>query len=395
MAELVLKVGKERSVIDRHPWIYAQSVARINGRVGNGETVTVVDAKGKPLACAAVSLHSSIRARVWHFAPEKGVDDAFFGARIAAAVGWRRTFPTLAGQEGIRLVHGEADGLPGVIVDRYGEVLVMQLTFAGADRWREAIVAALRAEVPEAKALFERSDSEIRQREGLPPRRGVVWGALPAAVTIEEHGVRFLVDVEQGHKTGFYLDQRENRRLVQALAKGMRVLNAFCYTGGFTLHALRGGASEVWSIDSSSTALALLAENLALNEMTERRTVTVEGDVFRKLREWYQSGERFDLVILDPPKFAPSAAYAQKAKRAYYDVNLFGMRLVRPGGYLLTFSCSGGIGAGEFQEIVAAAAVANRRSGQIAARLTAGADHPIGLAAPEGEYLKGVLVRLD
>ncbi len=396
MADLILKPGKERSIKARHPWIYAQSVAQVVGRAENGATVRVCASDGTPLARAGLSLTSAIRARIWHFNPDQPVDHAFFRRRIAQAVAWRTRFPTLAGQTGVRLVHGEADGLPGVIIDRFGAVAVLQITFAGADRWREAIVDALVRALPDLSAVYERSDSEVRQREGLPPHSGLVWGELPDEVVVDEYGVRFAVDVVRGHKTGFYLDQRENRYLVQRLAEGMRVLNTFCYTGGFSLHALKGGAQEVWSVDSSAAALEGLARNLALNpDLPAERSRVIETDVFSGLREWLQAGETFDCVILDPPKFAPSAAHAERAKRAYRDINLFGMRLVRPGGYLMTYSCSGGIGLQEFQALVATCAAENRRSGQIVARLTAGADHPIGLGAPEGEYLKGLLVRFD
>ncbi len=396
MADLILKPGKERSVLARHPWIYAQSVAKIVGHADNGATVRVLAHDGTPLARAALSLTSSIRARIWHFEPDRPVDHAFFRRRVGEALAWRRTHPLLQQQTALRCLHGEADGLPGVIVDRFGEVAVLQLTFAGADRWREAIIDALRRALPEVKALYERSDSEVRSREGLAPRAGLVWGELPEAVIIDEYGVRLVVDVVRGHKTGFYLDQRENRFLVQQIAASRRVLNTFCYSGGFSLHALKGGAAEVWSVDSSAPALALFEQSLALNpELPSQRSRVIEADVFSGLREWYQAGERFDLVILDPPKFAPSAAHVAKAKRAYRDINLYGMRLVRPGGYLMTYSCSGGIGVEEFQALVAQCAADNRRSGQIVARLTAGADHPIGLGAPEGEYLKGLLIRLE
>lgn len=396
MTDLVLKPGKARSVLEHHPWIFAQSVARIVGRIENGATVRVVSHEGRPLARAGVSLHSAIRARIWHFEPEKPVDHAFFRRRVAEAVGWRQHHPQLAGQAGVRLLHGEGDGLPGVVADRYGPVLVVQFTFAGAEHWREALIDAFRRACPALTAIYERSDSELRQREGLTPRSALVWGALPEPLAINEYGVEFVVDVVHGHKTGFYLDQRENRYLVQRLAHGMRVLNAFCYTGGFSLHALKGGAREVWSVDTSGPSLAVLEANLARNPgLDATRHRAVEADVFTLLRECEAAGEAFDLVILDPPKFAPSAAHAERAKRAYFDINLHGMRLVRPGGYLMTYSCSGGIGVTEFQALVAQCAAANRRSGQIVARLAAGADHPIGLGVPEAEYLKGLLVRLD
>lgn len=396
MVTLILKPGRERSLMRRHPWIFDTSVERIDGPVRNGDTVLVARHDGTPLARAGVSLASRIRARVWHFTPDSPVDHAFFRRRIAQAIARRLAHPLLRGQQGLRLVHGEADGLPGVILDRFGAVAVLQMTFAGAERWREAIVDAIRRALPELEALYERSDSGARRLEGLEPRSGLLFGTLPETVVIEEYGVRLLVDVVQGHKTGFYLDQRENRRLAGQLAEGARVLNAFCYSGGFSLHALAGGAREVCSIDSSGPALELARRNLALDaELPADRARWFEADVFTLLREWERDGERFDLVILDPPKFAPSAAHVPQARRAYRDVNLHGMRLVAPGGLLMTFSCSGGIGTEEFREIVAECAAKNGRDAQVLARLQAGPDHPVGLAVPESEYLKGLLVRLE
>ncbi|MDR0717922.1 MAG: class I SAM-dependent methyltransferase [Azoarcus sp.] len=394
MAQLHLHPGKERSVLRRHPWIFAGSAARLEGRARRGDTVEVVAADGRMLARAAWSPESKIRARVWSFDAAENVDHAFFKRRIARAVAWRASFPGLAEQEGIRLIHGEADGLPGVIADRYGAVVVIQLTSAGAEKWREAIVAAL-VQVTACAAIYERSDSEVRKLEGLEPVSGCAWGALPAApLLIEENGVRMEVDVVAGHKTGFYLDQRDNRLLTGALARGRRVLNCFCYTGGFSLQALAGGAASVLSIDSSGPALAIAARNLAHNpQLDASRARWCEDDVFAALRALREAGESFDLIVLDPPKFAPSAAHAARAARAYKDINLCAFRLLAPAGILMTYSCSGGIGAEMFQKIVAGAASDAGVDACILHRLTAAADHPVGLAAPEGEYLKGLVLR--
>nr|HQV16440.1 class I SAM-dependent rRNA methyltransferase [Denitromonas sp.] len=296
----------------------------------------------------------------------------------------------LAGQEGLRLIHGESDGLPGVVVDRYGPVVVMQLTSAGADKWRDAIVAAL-VQATGCEAVYERSDSDVRGREGLEPVTGCVYGELPADLSIVEHGVRMAVDVVGGHKTGFYLDQRDNRRLTGELAAGRRVLNCFCYTGGFSLQALAGGASSTLSIDSSGPALVTAAANLAMNpQLDASRAEWREADVFAALRELREAGERFDMIILDPPKFAPSAAHAERAARAYKDINMYGFRLLNPGGLLMTYSCSGGIGIELFHKIIAGAASDAGVDGRILHRLGAAPDHPVGLSVPEGEYLKGL-----
>ncbi|HNI48673.1 MAG TPA: class I SAM-dependent methyltransferase [Zoogloea sp.] len=396
MADLILLPGKERSVLRRHPWIFAGSVARLEGRARPGDTVIVKDAQGTPLARAAWSPSSQIRARVWSFDPDLSVDHAWFKRAVAASVARRAAHPWLAGHDGVRLIHGESDGLPGVIADRYGEVVVVQLTSAGSDKWRDAIVAGL-AQATGCRAVYERSDSDVRKLEGLEPVTGLVHGALPdAPLTIVEHGVRMEVDVAAGHKTGFYLDQRDNRRLTGQLAADRDVLNCFCYTGGFSLQALAGGARSVLSIDSSGPALATAARNVALNpQLDAARAEWREDDVFQALRALRAEGRRFDLIILDPPKFAPSAAHAERAARAYKDINLLGLRLLKEGGILMTYSCSGGIGLELFQKIVAGAAADVGVDARILHRLCAAPDHPVGLAVPEGEYLKGLACQVS
>ena len=395
MAELILKPGKERSLQRRHPWIYAGSVARTEGRMRAGDTVTVVDRDHNALARAAWSPHSQIRARVWSFDPQAVIDHGFFKRSVAAAVARRAAHPWLRGQQGLRLVHGESDGLPGIIADRYGEVVVLQLTSAGADKWRGAIVEAL-VQATGCQAVYERSDSEVRVREGLEPVAGPVHGEMPQQLLICENGVRMEVDPVGGHKTGFYLDQRDNRRLTGELSAGRRVLNGFCYTGGFSLQALAGGASEVLSIDSSAPALAAAQRNLALNPALDAgRASWLEGDVFKALRSLREQARQFDLIVLDPPKFAPSAAHVERAARAYKDINLQAFRLLAPGGILMSYSCSGGIGVELFHKIVAGAASDAGVDGRIIHRLQAAADHPVGLAVPEGEYLKGLVCQLS
>ncbi|GAA5173992.1 23S rRNA (cytosine(1962)-C(5))-methyltransferase RlmI [Niveibacterium umoris] len=396
MAQLILNPGKERSVMRRHPWIFAGSVATLTGRARPGDTVDVVSERGVVLGRAAFSPASQIRARMWCFDAETPIDHAFFKRTIAAAVARRNAHPMLAGQDGVRLIHGESDGLPGVIADRYRDTIVLQLTSAGADRWRDAIVAGL-MQATGCANIYERSDSEVRALEGLEGRVGVLAGDGPdPALAIEEHGVLLGVDAVGGHKTGFYLDQRENRRLTRDLAKGRSVLNCFCYTGGFSLQALAGGASEVLSIDSSAHALASAQRNVERNpQLDASRATWWEADVFAALRELKTEGRRFDLIILDPPKFAPSAAHAQRAARAYKDINLLGFRLLNPGGILMSYSCSGGIGLELFQTILAGAASDAGRDAQIIHRLAAAPDHPIGLAFPEGEYLKGLVCQVN
>lgn len=395
MSKLVLKPGKERSLLRRHPWVFAGSVARLEGRARPGDTVDVVADDGRPLGRGAWSPESQIRARMWSFAPDAVIDHAFFKRRVAESVARRAAHPMLAAETGLRLIHGESDGLPGVIADRFGDVVVVQLTSAGAEKWRDAIVAGL-VQATGCRAVYERSDSDVRGMEGLGPKTGCIHGDLPEeTLTIVENGVRMEVDVVGGHKTGFYLDQRDNRRLTGLFAHGRSVLNCFCYTGGFSLQALAGGASSVLSIDSSGPALDGARRNLAMNPRLEAgRAEWLQADVFDALRALRSDGRRFDLIVLDPPKFAPSAAHADRASRAYKDINLFGFRLLNPGGILMTYSCSGGIGLELFQKIVAGAASDAGVDARILHRLSAAADHPVGLAVPEGEYLKGLAVQI-
>jgi 23S rRNA (cytosine1962-C5)-methyltransferase len=394
-AQLIMQPGKERSLFRRHPWIFAGSVERLVGKARPGDTVEVVAGK-QVLAKAAWSPESQIRARVWSFDPNEIIDNAFFKRRVAAAVARRGVLPSLTLEQGQRLIHAESDGLPGVIADKYGDTVVVQLTSAGADKWREAIADALQLATG-CKRIYERSDSDVRGLEGLEPRVGWLRGEAPAGeIVIEEHGVKMAVDIVAGHKTGFYLDQRDSRGLLRELSAGRRVLNCFCYTGGFSLQALAGGATSVVSIDSSQTALDRAAANLALNpQLPADRAEWRCENVFDELRKLKAAGETCDLIVLDPPKFAPSASHAERASRAYKDINLLGCKLLAPGGLLMTYSCSGGIGLELFQKIVAGAALDAGRDARIIQRLQGAPDHPIALAFPEGEYLKGLLLQVD
>ncbi|UCV23180.1 class I SAM-dependent rRNA methyltransferase [Ferribacterium limneticum] len=396
MAQLILLPGKERSAFKHHPWLFAGSVGRLEGRARPGDTVEVLADNLRPLGRAAYSPKSQIRARFWTFDAEESIDDAFFKRRIAAAVALRQSLPELRGQQGLRLIHAESDGLPGVIADQYGDTVVVQLTSAGADKWRNAIVAGL-VKATGCARVYERSDSDVRGLEGLGPTTGWLHGEAPKTpLSIDENGVRLAIDIAGGHKTGFYLDQRENRALLGQLSAGKDVLNCFCYTGGFSLQALAGGAKSVLSIDSSGPALAQAQANLALNpKLPADRAQWQEADVFQALRDFRKAGKLFDLIVLDPPKFAPSAAHADRAAKAYKDINILGCRLLKPGGLLMTYSCSGGVGLEMFQKIIADSALDAGRSARIVRRLAGAADHPVALNFPEGEYLKGLLVQVD
>jgi 23S rRNA (cytosine1962-C5)-methyltransferase len=389
---LVVKPGRDKSLRQRHPWLFSGAIARVQGTPRAGDTVDVLAADGAFLARAAYSPESQIRARVWTFDPGTRVDAALIEARIRSAAAARESLLD-ARHTGCRLVHGESDALPGVVVDRYAGTLVVQLLSCGAEAWRDTIVQTLAA-LPGVRCVVERSDADVRALEGLPPRVDVAHGALPDPLEFVEAGIAYRVDALHGQKTGFYLDQRDNRARIGGLAAGRETLNAFCYSGGFSLAALAGGATRVDSIDSSAEALALARANLAANpSLAADRATWTEADVFAELRRLRDADRRFDLIVLDPPKFAPTAQHAPRAARAYKDINLSAFRLLRPGGLLATFSCSGGVSADLFQKIVAGAALDAKADACILARLGPSADHPVALNFPEGDYLKGLLIR--
>jgi len=392
MHKLILKPGREKSLKRRHPWIFSGGVARIEGNPHAGDTVEVRAADGAPLAVAAYSPQSQIRARVWDWAVHD-IDAGFIAQRILRAAASRDALLAGSATDGARLIHGESDGLPGIVADRYGDTVVVQLLSAGAERWRGAIGDALAA-LSGVVRVIERSDADVRALEGLPPHTGLLRGSTAAGLlTVTEHELKFAVDAESGHKTGFYLDQRDNRLLLRNLARGRTVLDCFCYTGGFALNALAGGATAVTAIDSSGPALEAARANAALNKLAGAEWL--EADVFKALRALRDAGRHFDLIVLDPPKLAPTAAHAEKAARAYKDINLLAFKLLNPGGALMTYSCSGGVSPDLFQKIVAGAALDVGADARIEAWLHAAADHPVALNFPEGQYLKGLLCRVS
>ena len=391
MKSLHLKAGRDKSLKRRHPWIFSGAVERVDGEPARGETL-LVKAAGQPIAVAAWSPQSQICARVWSFDSGVRIEKSFFESAIRKAIQFRASLPAFQHSNALRLVHGESDGLPGLIVDRYADVLVAQFLSAGAEHWREVILDALVAETG-CEAIYERSDAEVRSLEGLQPRSGFARGNREAKrCPIVEHGLHFRVDVAAGQKTGFFLDQRENRQRLRALAADREVLDAFCYTGGFAVAALAGGAKRVLAVDSSAAALAMAKENLNANVLDASKISFEEADVFAYQRVLRDRGASFDLVILDPPKFAPTAAQAKNAARAYKDINLMAFKLLKPGGLLATFSCSGGVPAELFQSIVAGAAADAQVDAKIIERFGAAADHPVALQFPEGDYLKGLLL---
>ena len=396
---LNLKPGREKSLLRRHPWIFSGAVAGVQGDPGMGDTIMIRAADGRFMGWAAYSPNSQIRARVWSFDEIEIIDGTFFRNRLAKAIQTRSAIGFQSADPGksllaVRLVHGESDGLPGFILDRYGDTLVLQVLSTGAERWRE-VFAELAIELTGAARVFERSDAEVRQLENLPLRIASLRGDdPPERIAIIENGLQFLVDVRRGHKTGFYLDQRANRLRVRELAREREVLDCFCYTGGVTANALAGGAKSVLAVDASAEALALNRENIAINNLPLERVDYLEGDVFQLLRKFRDSRQIFDLIVLDPPKFAPTAAQAERAARGYKDINLLAFKLLRPEGILVTFSCSGGVSAELFQSIIAGAALDAGVNAQILEYLHQDADHPVALSFPEGAYLKGYIIRV-
>jgi len=396
MKTIRLKEGKERSLLRRHPWIFDSAIAR--GGADAGETVRIESGAGQFLAWAAFSPASKIRARAWSFDETQRIDADFMGTSCERAVRARARFDIPS--DAMRLVHGESDGLPGLVVDRYGDTLVAQFLSAGAERWKPVLADALLRATGLAK-LYERSDTSSRSLEGLPPASGWLRGAdasrppPPTALAMQEHGWNLTLDIATGHKTGFYLDQRDSRGKFAAYAKRLafqRVLNCYCYTGGFTVAALAGGAAHVTSIDSSAPALERAKAHVALNGFDTARADFIDADVNASLRKFIEEGRTFDAIVLDPPKLAPTAAHAKRAARAYKDINRLALKLLEPGGVLFTYSCSGGISADLFHKIVASAGADAGVDGYIGERLAGAPDHPMTLAFPEGEYLKGLVV---
>ena len=393
MKAIRLRPGRERSLQRRHPWVFEGSIAK--GSADSGETVRVEDAEGCFLAWGACSPKSMIRVRAWSFDEAQRIDAAFFEGRVRAAVALRSRLPIAS--NGVRVVHGEADGLPGLIVDRYGDDLCAQFLSAGVERWKDTLADAL-LQATGTRRLYERSDAGVRALEDLPEQTGWLRGEGATEVGIHEHGWQLTLDMATGHKTGFYLDQRDNRAaFARWVRQGgyQRVLNCYCYTGGFTVAALSAGAGLVTSVDSSGPALDRVQAHVAMNGFDAARSTTVDADVNQFLRDSLKAGRRFDAIVLDPPKFAPTAAHAERAARAYKDINRLALMLLEPGGLLLSFSCSGGVTADLFHKIVAGAGLDAGVNAAIVQWLEGACDHPTTLEFPEGEYLKGLaLLRL-
>ena len=393
MASVILKPGREKSVLRHHPWIFSGAIEQVDGDVSPGETVEVYSSQHEWLARGAYSHLSQIKIRLWTWNQREKIDDAFLYLRVRQAVLNRRHLYDLGDTNAYRLVHSESDNLPGLIVDRYDDVAVVQYLTAGAEHWREVINSAI-ASVLGTSLLFERSDADVRKLEGLSPRVGWIMGDdCPDVFIIREHGLLYEVNIRTGHKTGFYFDQRHNRLVTRYLSEGKDILDCFCYTGGFSLNAGIGNARSILALDESEEALTLARINYIRNNISKAIIQQEKGDVFTLLRKLRDSGRSFDTIILDPPKFAPTIAQVQRATRGYKDINLLAMKLLRENGLLLTFSCSGGVSIDLFSKIIAGAGLDSGYNFQIIGQLHQAADHPIAINFPEGAYLKGLILR--
>ncbi len=387
--ELFIRKGREASLLRRHPWVFSGSVDHVSGDPQPGDTVDIRDSEGTWLARGAYSPLSQIRARVWTWREAEPVDRDFFRRRLADCLAYRRRLSMDDCSNAWRLVHGEADGLPGCVVDKYGPYFVCQFSTVGAERWKQDMAACL-MELEGTRGVYERSDGDSRQREGLEPSCGVLAGEeIPERFEVQEHGLRLWADLKRGHKTGYYLDQRDNRALLWDCG-GLEVLNCFSYSGGFGIRAALGGAAHVVQLDASADALELAKANASLNSLPDSMFDYVRDDVFHWLRQCRDSRRSFDVIVLDPPKFADTQRQLEKACRGYKDINLLAAKLLRPGGRLLTFSCSGAMTPELFAKVVGEAFQDAGRLARVMGVLSQAPDHPLAVNFPEGHYLTGL-----
>ena len=395
MLSVILKKSADSFIKRKHPWIFSGAIDKVEGDPSNGETVQIFTSNKTLIGFGSYSPKSQIRVRVWSFNPEDKIDLDFFGQKILTAIQLRKKIIDTSITNAYRLINSESDGLPGLIVDKYSDFLVCQFLSSGAEFYKEMIIKIL-DEVFKPLGIYERSDVEVRNKEELQPAKGIIKGKEPdELVEIKENGLKFFVDIKNGHKTGFYLDQRDNRKLISGFAQGKNILNCFSYTGGFSVYAIGSGVKDVLQIDTSASSLELSNKNIELNGLNLSCIKNINDDVFTVLRKFRDERRTFDLIILDPPKFAESVSQIQKASRGYKDINLLAMKLLNSGGTLFTFSCSGHISQELFQKIVADAALDSGRDVRVIKQLAQSADHPIALNFPEGLYLKGLVCSVN
>jgi 23S rRNA (cytosine1962-C5)-methyltransferase len=395
MSSIFLKKSADTFIKRKHPWIFSGAIEKVEGNPSNGQTVQIFTSDKKPVGNGSYSPSSQIRVRVWSFDPEEKIDSDFFRRKILLASEIRKQIIDTSETNAYRIINAESDGLHGLVVDRYSDFLVCQFLSAGAEFHKKILIDVL-GDIFKPLGIFERSDVEVRTKEGLQPNQGLLKGTVPEdLIEVMENGFKFLVDVKNGHKTGFYLDQRDNRKQISEFAKSKNVLNCFSYTGGFSVYALASGAEKVTQIESSLSALEIANKNIELNGLNISNIENINGDVFEVLRKFRDERKTFDLIILDPPKFAESASQIQQASRGYKDINLLAMKLLNPGAVLFTFSCSGHIAQELFQKIIAGAALDSGREVKIIKQLTQSSDHPVALNFPEGLYLKGLICSVN
>jgi 23S rRNA (cytosine1962-C5)-methyltransferase len=395
LSAVTIKRSRDKILDRKHPWIFSGAIEKVEGNPSNGETVQIFTSYKTLVGTGSFSPSSQIRVRVWSFDSEEKIDSDFFRKKILAALELRKQIIDDSKTNMLRIINAESDGLPGLIVDRYSDFLVCQFLSSGAEFNKEIIIEIL-VEIFKPAGIFERSDFEVRTKEGLQPIQGLLKGTIPKdLIEVQENGFKFLVDIKSGHKTGFYLDQRDNRALISEFSKGKSVLNCFSYTGGFSVYALASGATRVTHVDSSASAMEIANKNIGLNGLSLSSVENINDDVFNVLRKFRDERKSFDLIILDPPKFTKSVSQVQKASRGYKDINLLAIKLLNPGGILFTFSCSGHISQELFQKIVADAALDSGREVKIIKQLTQSSDHPVSLNFPEGLYLKGLVCKAN
>ena len=395
MTTIKLKKNRQRSLERKHPWVFSGAIDSIKDLSKNGETVKVISFDGKFLGWGAYSLKSQISIRIWSFVEDEKIDADFFERQIKQAIGLRPQIIDITNTNSYRLINAESDGLPGLIVDKYNDYLVCQFLSSGAEFWKKEIVKLL-SSLLNPTGIYERSDVEVREKEGLTPVAGILFGKEPSDLTeIIENGNKFLVDIKKGHKTGFYLDQRENRKLLENFAQGKKILNCFSYTGGFSVYAIKSGADKVVNVDSSTEALVLAGKNFFLNDIESSQYENINDDIFKYLRKLRDANNQFDIIILDPPKFADSVSQVEKASRGYKDINLLAIKLLKKGGVLFTFSCSGHINTELFNKIISDAALDSGRRVNVIKHLTQSPDHTVLTNIPEGLYLKGLVCKVN
>ena len=393
MIDIILKKGKEKAAILRHPWIFSGALDKIKGKPANGEIVAVWSASQEFLAYGYFNDQSRVALRLLEWDQEVTIDEAWYTQKLEKAIASRAHLLN-ENTNTCRLVFSEADFLPGLIVDKYADYLAVQILSAGIESVKETIINILRS-ILNPKGIFDKSDAGARKHENLEPEQGLLWGEEPPEfIEVKENGVIYHINIADGQKSGFYCDQRDNREILAAYTQGKNVLDCFCYSGGFTLNSLRAGAAHVTSVDSSALAIETLKHNLSLNGFSDALQTSFQSDVNKQLRVFKEENKKFDVIVLDPPKYAPSRSALDRAARAYKDLNRLGMLLLEPGGVLATYSCSGAVDMETFKQIIAWAALDAGREVQIIKQFHQPEDHPIRMSFPEGEYLKGLLLRV-